>query len=88
MPLPWHYLVFLKEKTVGIGFQGLLITSEGKLAWATKAGEAFSAGDNKPDRDYYPCDWRKCPKTIVGTNFVQFPSVYYEDRKSMVRVTW
>ena len=87
-PLPWHYLVFLKEQTVKIGFQGLLITSDGKLAWDTKAKEAFSAGDNKPDRDHYPCDWRRCPKTVVGTKLVQFPSVYFEDRKSMVRVTW
>lgn len=87
-PLPWHYLIFLKEQTVEIGFEGMLITAEGKLAWDTKAREAFSKGDNKPDRGYYPCDWRKCPKTVIGTNFVQFPSVYYEDRKSLVRVIW
>jgi hypothetical protein len=87
-PMPWHYLVYLKEKTVEICFQGMLITAEGKWAWKTKAREAFSDGDYKPNRDRYPCDWRKCPKTIVGTNFAQFPSVYYEDRKSMVRATW
>jgi hypothetical protein len=27
-PLPWHYLVFFKEQTVEIGFQGMLITSD------------------------------------------------------------
>jgi len=41
LPLPWHYLVFLKEQTVEIGFQGLLITQEGKLAWDANAREAF-----------------------------------------------
>jgi hypothetical protein len=88
LPLPWHYLVFLNEQTVEIGFQGMLITQDGKLAWDSNAKAAFSNGENKPDKSGYPCDGRKCPKTIVAPNSVQFPSVYYEDRKSMVRVTW
>ena len=87
-PLPWHYLVFLKEQTVEIAFQGTLITTEGRLAWDANAKEAFSDGENRPDKESYPCEGRKCPKTIVGTNSVQFPSVYYEDRKSLVRVPW
>jgi hypothetical protein len=87
LPLPWHYLVFLKEQTVEIAFQGTLITSDGKFAWAGNAKEAFSSGENKPDNEHYPCEG-KCPKTIVAANSVQFPSVYYEDRKSVVRVTW
>jgi len=88
LPLLWHYLVYLKEQTVEIGFQGLLMTKNGQLAWDTSEKEASSSGDNKPDEGSYPCKGRKCPKTLVGTNFVQFPSVYYEDRKSIVRVTW
>lgn len=87
LPLPWHYLVFLKEQTVEIAFQGTLISGDGKFAWGTNAKEAFSNGENKPDNQHYPCEG-KCPKTIVGTNSVHFPSVYYDDRKSMVRVTW
>jgi len=87
-PLAWHYLVYRKEQTVEIGFQGLLITSKGDFAWDTNEKEAVSNGDNTPDKDSYPCKGRKCPKTIVGADFVQFPSVYYEDRKSIVRVTW
>ncbi len=86
--LPWHYLVYLKEQTVEIGFQGLLITADGKLAWDANAREAFSNGDDRPDTSSYPCHRAPCPKTTVGPNFVQFPSVYYDDRKSMVRVTW
>jgi len=88
LPLPWHYLVFLKGQTVEIAFQGMLITQDGKLAWDTNAREAFSNGDDKPSKGNYPCHVQKCPRTIVGTNFVQFPSVYYDDRKSTVRVTW
>lgn len=87
LPLPWNYLVFLKEQTVEIGFQGTLITGDGKFAWDTDAKEAFSNGESKPDNKQYPCEG-KCPKTSVGANFVVFPSVYYEDRKSIVRVTW
>jgi hypothetical protein len=87
LPLPWHYLVFLKEQTVEIAFQGTLITGDGKFAWDTNAKEAFSNGENKPDNQHYPCEG-KCPKTSAGANFVTFPSVYYEDRKSIVRVTW
>jgi hypothetical protein len=88
LPLPWHYLVFLKEQMVEIAFQGTLITQDGKLAWEANAKEAFSNGGNKPDKRHYPCDGSKCPKTIVRTNAVQFPSVFYDDRKSMVGVTW
>ncbi|MCM3869796.1 MAG: hypothetical protein ND895_03715 [Pyrinomonadaceae bacterium] len=86
--LPWHYLVFLKEQTVELAFEGMLITKDGKLAWDTNAREAFSNGDDKPSNGNYPCHVQKCPPTNVGTNFVQFPSVYYDDRKSTVRVTW
>jgi hypothetical protein len=88
LPLPWHYLVFLKDQTVEIAFQGTLITSDGKLAWDSDAREAFSNGENKPDKKHYPCDGIKCPKTIVRANSVQFPSVYFDDRKSIVRVSW
>lgn len=86
--LAWHYLVFLKEQTVEIGFQGMLITKSGDVVWRTKEKEAFSSGNEMPDKDSYPCDGKKCPKTIIGTNFVQFPSVYFEDRKSIVKVLW
>ena len=86
--LPWHYSVFLKEQTVQIGFQGMLVTQDGKLAWDPPATEAFSSGDNTPQSNSYPCQGSKCPKTIVGTNSVEFPSVYYDDRKSKVRVSW
>jgi hypothetical protein len=86
--LPWHYLVYLKQQTVEIGFQGLLTTADGKFAWDTSAREAFSNGDDIPDKESYPCHRAPCPKTTVGPNSVQFPSVYYVDRKSMVRVTW
>ena len=88
LPLPWHYLVYLKEQTVEVGYQGLLITKNGDFAWQTKEKEASSSGEDKPDKDHYPCDGQRCTKTIVGTNFVQFPSVYFEDRKSIVKVTW
>ena len=88
LPLAWHYLVYLKEQTVEIGYQGLLIAKNGDFAWQTKDKEATSSGENKPDKDSYPCEGKKCPKTIIGTNFVQFPSVYFEDRKSIVKVAW
>ena len=88
LPYPWHYLLYLKEQTVEIGFQGMLITANGEFAWETKEKEAISSGDHKPVKAAYPCEGRKCPKTTVGANFAQFPSVYYEDRKSIVRVAW
>lgn len=87
-PLPWHYLVFLKEQTAEIGYQGMLITDEGELAWESKAKEATSSGENKPNKSDSLCESKNCPKTTVGTNFAQFPSVYFEDRKSIVKVTW
>lgn len=86
--LHWHYLVWLKEKIVEVAYQGTLTTSKGELAWQSKEEEAFSTGDSTPDRERSPCSERGCPKTVVGTNYVQFPSVYYEDRKSMIRVAW
>lgn len=86
--LHWHYLVWLKEKIVEVAYQGTLITSKGEFAWQSEEKEAFSTGDSTPDRGSPPCSERGCPKTVVGTNYVQFPSVYYEDRKSMIRVAW
>ena len=88
LPWPWHYLVFLKEQIAEIGYQEMLITNEGELAWESKSKEATSSGDTKSDKDNPLCESKKCPKTVVGTNFVQFPSVYYEDRKSIVKVIW
>lgn len=87
-PFPWHYLVFLREQTVEVAYQGLLITQDGKLAWDANVQEAFSNGDNKPDTAHYPCHQENCPSTKVSANSVQFPSVYFVDRKSVVRVTW
>jgi len=64
------------------------VVSAAEQSLQLTAREAFSNGDNKPDRGSYPCHQGPCPKTIVVTNSVLFPSVYYDDRKSMVGVTW
>ncbi len=87
-PLPWHYLIFLKEQTCEIAYQGMLVTKDGDFAWESKENEAVSVGENKPDKDNPLCEGEKCPKTIIETNFIQFASVYYSDRKSTVKVTW
>ncbi len=88
LPLAWHYVVYLSEQKVEIGYRGMLLTKQGDWAWATNESEAISNGENKPKKDWSPCQNRKCPKTIVGPNFVQFASVYYEDRQSLIRVSW
>lgn len=86
--LEWHYIIDLKQQSVGIGYQGLLLTALGDFAWRTSEKEAFSKGDNHPTKGSSPCRSIKCPKNIFGTNFVQFPTVYYEDRKSIIRLSW
>lgn len=86
--LPWHYLVYLKKQIAEIAYQGMLMTKEGDFAWESKENEATSIGENKPGKNNPLCKGKKCPKTVVGANFIEFPSVYYDDRKSIVKVTW
>lgn len=86
-PITWHYLVFLKESKAEVAYRGTLITKEGDLAGESKEDEAVSKGEDVPDNNP-TCEKKGCPKVIVTTNSVYFPSVYWDDRKAMVRVAW
>lgn len=83
-PYPWNYLVFLKEGVSQIAYQGMLVTKKGDFAWQSEEKEATSNQTYKPYKDSY-CKNQKCPKTIAGSSFVQFPSV---DERSLIRVEW
>lgn len=86
-PITWHYLVFLKEAVAEVAYQGTLITKDGDFAWESKENEAVSKGEDVPSNDP-PCEKKGCPKVIVTTSSVYFPSVYWDDRKAMVKVIW
>lgn len=86
--LHWHYLVNLKNKTAEVAFQGMLVTDKGEFAWRSDASEAFSTGELSEKLDTPVCDDKNCPPVKVEPNQVIFPSVYYEDRKSLIKVTW
>lgn len=77
-----------KVLKVEIGYQGMLLTQQGDFAWTTNETEAMSSGETRLKKDWSPCRSKGCPKPVVGVNFAEFPSVYYEDRKSVVRVSW
>ena len=63
------------------------MTKDGDLASESKQDEAVSKGEQVPSNDA-PCEKKGCPKVIVTTNSVYFPSVYWDDRKAMVKVIW
>jgi hypothetical protein len=86
-PINWTYLVFLKEGKAEVAYEGTLITKDGDLAWKSKDDEAVSKGEDAPSNDP-PCEKKGCPKVVVTTNSVYFPSVYWDDRKAMVKVIW
>lgn len=86
--LHWHYLVNLKNKTAEVAFQGMLVTDKGEFAWRSDASEAFSTGELREKLDTPVCEDKNCPPVIVEPNQVIFPSVYYEDRKSLIKITW
>ncbi len=85
----WHYLVRLKEATAETAFQGMLVTRDGKYVWQTNEKEAFSGPDNQSPKDRLDtCKGRGCPKVIVTSNSVKFPSNDYDKDKSLIEVTW
>ncbi|HEY8563511.1 MAG TPA: hypothetical protein VIL74_24245 [Pyrinomonadaceae bacterium] len=86
--LHWHYLVNMRRKTAEIAYQGMLTTEKGELAWQSDASEAFSTVELSEKIDTPVCEDKNCPPVVVEPNQIIFPSVYYEDRKSLVKVTW
>ena len=85
--LDWSYLVFPKKEFVQVGYQGTLETTKGEFAWKTDATVATSRGEIQPGHSPV-CDKKGCPKLVATSNSLLFPSVYWTDRKSMVKVVW
>jgi hypothetical protein len=88
LPIPWTYLVFLKENKVEVAYQGTLVTEAGEYAAESTATKAISKGEETPSKDNTTCEKKGCPKMIATASSVYFPSVYWDDRKAMVKVVW
>jgi hypothetical protein len=78
------YLVDLKKAAAGTAFQGLVVDSSGRYIWRTDAAEGSSSGELGVGRS----DCKSCPPLIITPNSVTFPSSRYENRKTLVKITW
>ena len=88
----WHYLVRPKDATAEVAFQGELTNWKGDYACAPIFNSndkfVFSGSDRTPEHRTFVCESGGCPKVIVGSNYVEFPSVYYKDYEATIRVSW
>ena len=88
----WHYFIQPQESVGGIAYHGKLVTWRGEHAFDREYNPTsrllFSTADAVPNHPKLRCRGNDCVGVNFGSNFVEFPSVYFEDTGAIIRLSW
>ena len=92
LALTWHYLVQPQNSISGVAYHGKLVTWRGEHAFDREYNPTnrllFSAADTASNHPRLRCRENGCAGMRVGSNYVEFPSVYFEDTGAIIHVSW